>query len=111
MRAALYPRSESEPGHLLIGYAGALNIKKMVKGSKAPVFGAVRQAHRTGKTCPALISMSIRELLATDLQVARERLGIPVPTEYRECHRIWREEGIDPYNLLAPRQDGEPLAA
>ena len=36
-------------GHLLIGYAGAANIKKMVKGSAAPVFGAVRQAHGTGK--------------------------------------------------------------
>ena len=48
-------------GHLLIGYAGAANIKKMVKGSHAPVFGAVREAHRTGKGAPQLMAQPIRE--------------------------------------------------
>ncbi|HEY6963679.1 MAG TPA: Coq4 family protein, partial [Erythrobacter sp.] len=43
-------------GHLLIGYAGAANIKKMAKGTRAPVFGAVREAHRTGKGAPQLIA-------------------------------------------------------
>lgn len=88
-------------GHLLIGYAGAANIKKMVKGSSAPIFGAVRQAHRTGKGAPRLIDQSIRELLARPLEDVRRDLSIPQPSQYRECHRIWREEGIDPYNLLA----------
>ena len=100
-------------GHLLIGYAGALNIKKMTKGSKAPVFRAVRQAKKTGTACPALVGMSIRDLLAMDLQEAREKLNIPEPHWYRECHRIWREEGIDPYDLLGDVQvdPGAPIAA
>ncbi|MEL7445277.1 MAG: Coq4 family protein, partial [Pseudomonadota bacterium] len=42
-------------GHLLIGYAGAFNIKKMSRGSKAPVIGAVRQAQRTGNGAPPLL--------------------------------------------------------
>lgn len=99
-------------GHLLIGYAGAANIARSVKGSKAPVLGAVRQAHRTGKGAPSLIEQPIRELLAQPLDAVRAQLRIPEPTRYRECHRIWRSEGIDPYNLLASDTvPGELVAA
>jgi len=40
-------------------------------------------------------------------------LRIPRPTQYRECHRIWQAEGIDPYDLLAsnPAQQQELQAA
>lgn len=101
-------------GHLLIGYAGAANIKKMAKGTKAPVFGAVREAHRTGKGAPQLIAQPIRELLARPLAEVRAEMRIPEPVKYRECHRIWQAEGIDPYNLLAsskPAEQPELLAA
>jgi ubiquinone biosynthesis protein COQ4 len=95
-------------GHLLIGYAGAANIKKMAKGTKAPVFGAVREAHRTGKGAPPLIAQPIRQLLERPLEDVRAELRIPQPTLYRECHRIWLAEGIDPYNLLASPTPAEP---
>lgn len=99
-------------GHLLIGYAGAANIKKMAKGSAAPIFGAVRQAHRTGKGAPRLISQPIRKLLERPLDEVRTALHIPEPTLYRECHRIWSAEGIDPYDLLASKPaEPELLAA
>jgi ubiquinone biosynthesis protein COQ4 len=88
-------------GHLLIGYAGALNIKMGAKGSKAPIMGAVRQAKATGKGAPQLIDQPIRDLLAQPATEVRKALNIPEPTVYRECHRIWREEGINPYDLLA----------
>jgi ubiquinone biosynthesis protein COQ4 len=94
-------------GHLLIGYAGAFNIKQNVRGSRAPVLRAVRQAQRTGKACPPIVSMSIRELLAADLDNVRRKLNIPDPHYYRECHRIWREEGIDPYDLLGNQPAGQ----
>lgn len=95
-------------GHLLIGYAGAANIKKMAKGTKAPVFGAVREAHRIGKGAPPLIAQPIRELLERPLEDVRAALRIPSPVNYRECHRVWKAEGIDPYNLLASRAPAEP---
>ncbi|MEL7682929.1 Coq4 family protein [Citromicrobium bathyomarinum] len=98
-------------GHLLIGYAGAWNIKKMTGQSKAPVYKAVRQAQRTGTACPALVGMSIRELLAMPLDEARAKLNIPEPHWYRECHRVWKEEGIDPYDLLGNEPQGVPAAA
>lgn len=94
-------------GHLLIGYAGAANIKKMAKGTKAPVFGAVREAHRTGKGAPQLIAQPIRELLQQPLDEVRAKLRIPQPTQYRECHRVWQAEGINPYDLLASRETAE----
>ncbi|MEL6876656.1 MAG: Coq4 family protein [Pseudomonadota bacterium] len=98
-------------GHLLIGYAGSLNIKKQMWRSKAPIMGATREAQRTGKGTPRLIEQSIRELLAMDLAEARKTLNIPEPTLYRECHRIWREEGIDPYNMLASENTPDAVAA
>lgn len=98
-------------GHLLIGYAGAANIKRMIKGSHAPVFGAVRQAHRTGKGAPLLMAQSIRELLAQPVEDVRAKLRIPQPTQYLECHRIWRDEGIDPYDLLSTKPVDQELAA
>ena len=94
-------------GHLLIGYAGAANIKKMAKGTKAPVFGAVREAHRTGKGAPQLIAQPIRELLQQPLDEVRAKLRIPQPTQYRECHRVWQAEGLNPYDLLASRESAE----
>ena len=99
-------------GHLLIGYAGSANIKKMVWGSKAPVMGAVRQAKATGRGAPPLLEQSIRELLAQQVDEVRKFLNIPTPTLYNECHRIWAKEGIDPYNLLASENTpGEAVAA
>lgn len=95
-------------GHLLIGYAGAANIAKMVKGSKAPVFGAVREAHRTGKGAPQLMAQPIRQLLERPIVEVRRELRIPEPRQYRECHRIWKAEGIDPYDLLATTKPAEP---
>lgn len=94
-------------GHLLIGYAGAANIKMQVKGSKAPVMAAVNQAKRTGKGAARLIEQPIRELLQQPLDEVRAALNIPEPTKYRECHRIWRSEGTDPYNLLANDETSE----
>ncbi|MEP3051275.1 MAG: Coq4 family protein [Erythrobacter sp.] len=104
-----YGQSPSH-GHLLIGYAGSLNIKKGMPNSDAPIMGAVRQAKKTGKGAPRLIEQSILELLALPLEEARAKLNIPEPTVYRECHRIWGEEGIDPYNLLST-PEGELAAA
>ena len=95
-------------GHLLIGYAGAANIRKTVKGTKAPVMGAVREAHRIGKGAPPLIAQPIRQLLERPLEDVRAALRIPSPVKYRECHRIWQAEGVDPYNLLASTAPADP---
>ena len=98
-------------GHLLIGYAGSFNIKLQSKGSKAPIIGAVNQAKRTGRGAPVLLEQPIRELLKQPLEEVRAQLNIPEPTLYRQCHAIWRAEGIDPYNLLASENTPEKALA
>ncbi len=99
-------------GHLLIGYAGAINMKLQTRGSKAPVMGAVNQARRMGQGAPVLLEQSIRELLKQPIDSVRSALNIPEPTAYRECHRVWRSEGIDPYDLLGTdKAPEEALAA
>ncbi len=90
--------------HLLLGYAGAFNIRKQVN-SRAPVFRAVQEAKRMGRRCPPLVELSIRELLTMNLADAREALGISEPRLYLRCHEIWRNEGIDPYDLLGRQAD------
>lgn len=96
-------------GHLLIGWAGAAHIKRVTK-TCAPIFKAALQAQRTGKACPPLTWLPIRDMLALDLQEVRDMLCIPTPTWYQECHRVWRSEGVDPYELVAPEPE-EALAA
>lgn len=89
-------------GNLLIAYAGAWEIRRVAPG-KAPVLRAVREAQRLGKACPRVAELSIRELLAMPLDEARARLSISPPEHYRRCHRIWRECGVDPYQVLKPQ--------
>ncbi|WP_116237214.1 Coq4 family protein [Parasphingopyxis lamellibrachiae] len=86
--------------HLFIAYAGGFNLKKET-GTRAPIFRAIGEAKRHGKAGPRVWEMNITELLAEPLDAARERLNIGVPRAYHEAHRILREEGRDPYDLLA----------
>ncbi|MBS0476307.1 MAG: hypothetical protein JSR28_14330 [Proteobacteria bacterium] len=87
--------------HLFLGYAGGLEIKKRLK-SRAPVFGAVREAQKMGKACPRLVEMPISELLAMPIEDVRAKLNITPPRKYTEAHKVWRGMGIDPYDLIAP---------
>ena len=58
------------------------------------------------------MAQPIRQLLERPLEEVRKDPRIPQPAKYRECHRIWQEEGIDPYNVLAStKPQGELLAA
>ncbi|MGE3689935.1 MAG: Coq4 family protein [Novosphingobium sp.] len=88
-------------GHLFLGYAGGLEIKKRIR-SKAPVLRAVREGQRLGKACPRLIEQPIRELLPLPLEEVRQRLNVAAPRLYQEAHRVWRSMGLDPYALIAP---------
>ena len=89
--------------HLFLGYAGAYEIKRRMK-TRAPIFGAVREAQRMGRACPRLIEQPILELLATPFNELRARLNIQPPLLYRQAHDMWRAQGIDPYDLLPPEK-------
>jgi ubiquinone biosynthesis protein COQ4 len=40
-------------------------------------------------------------LLAEPLDLARKRLGIGEPNQYRRAHARYRAKGLDPYELFA----------
>lgn len=90
------------PAHLFIAYAGGVEIRREVKSS-APVFAAIREGQALGRACPRLAEQSILDLLPLTPEEARARLNITPPKHYRECHRIWREMGLDPYQVLKPK--------
>ena len=87
--------------HLFLGYAGAYEIARRAT-VKVPVFRAVREGQKSGKACPRLVEMSIRDLLAMPLEEARQKLGISQGQYYQQAHAMWRAAGIDPYDLMAP---------
>lgn len=98
------------PAYLFIAYAGGANVKKTIR-TKAPIFRAINEARRLGRACPRIVEESIADLLAEPLDVARERLNIEPATYYGEVHKILRDEGRDPYDLLASTvQDGAEMA-
>ncbi len=68
------------------------------------MFRAVREGQKSGKACPRLVEMSIRDLLAMPLEEARQKLGISQGQYYQQAHAMWRAAGIDPYDLMAPVQ-------
>ena len=95
-------------GDLFIAYAGALHMRRH-HAHGAPVVAAVREAHKAGKGRPAIAEMSIGDVLAMPLEDARRAMGIAEPVIYKRCHAMWRAQGIDPFDLLAPQR--EALAA
>lgn len=94
------------PAHLFIAYAGAIEIKRLVK-SDAPVLAAIREGQRLGKACPRLAEQPVLELLPLPIEEVRKRLNISPPRYYHECHRIWRATGLDPYHVLKPQVESE----
>ena len=90
------------PAHLFIAYLGGLHIKRGLR-SKAPILSAIREGQALGKACPRIAEMPIRELLAMPLEEARAKFHITPATHYWEAHRVWRDEGIDPYDLMKPK--------
>lgn len=86
-------------GHLLIAYAGGLEISKQARSS-APVLRAVREGQRLGRACPRLVELPVLELLPLPLDEVRRRLNITPPRFYAQAHAVWQDMGIDPYDLL-----------
>lgn len=98
---AFVSKQRESVGHIVLGFGGALVIRKDVK-TEAPVLRAVWEARQLGKITPRIGEESILELLAMPTAAVRQRLNIRDPYFYNECLRIWREdEGIDPQQVLA----------
>lgn len=92
---------QPSPAHLFIAYAGAWEIRK--EAPKSPIFAAVREGQRLGKACPRLAELAVREILPLPLVEARAKLNITPAQHYHDVHRIWRGQGVDPYDILGKK--------
>lgn len=98
---------QPSPAHLFISYMAGLNMRKQSKakfGVAPPVLHAIREGQKLGKACPRIAELPIRELLAMPLDEARARLNITPAKWYHEVHKVWQDNGADPYDLLAEKQ-------
>ena len=86
-------------GTLFIAWAGAREIRKGAAASY-PIYQAVREGQRNGKAAGQIAHQNIEALLAENLEAARQRLGIAVPSVYRDVHKQMRGKGVNPYDLL-----------
>jgi len=93
-------------GILFIAFAGARQIKKTT-GTKAPIYGAIREGKRLGKAAAKLAHLDVEALLREDIDAARERLGIGEPLIYRECLDILQREGFEREDLGLSEQPPE----
>lgn len=87
-------------GHLTVGYLGGL-LTLVHDKTGAPIWRAVRESRKHGKMSGRIAERSILDLLALPVDKARESLNIKPPQVYHEVQRIWHENGIDPYKVLA----------
>ncbi len=87
-------------GHLFVGYAGAA-MTRLNSAWKVPVLRAVFEARQIGKACLPIAEQPIRELLAMPTDAVRARLNLRPARYYPKAQHIWREEGIDPHQVLA----------
>jgi ubiquinone biosynthesis protein COQ4 len=79
-------------GILFIAYAGARQIK-LVSGTKAPLYAAIKEGRRLGKAAAKIAHQDIAALMREDITEARARLKIGKPEMYRQCLAILESEG------------------
>ncbi len=87
-------------GVIFIAYGAAMEVRKTAPKT-APILASVTEARRIGRAAKDIILEDLLELLPMQLTEVRERLNISLPTVYHEAHRIMRDDGIDPYDMIA----------
>jgi ubiquinone biosynthesis protein COQ4 len=87
------------PGHLFLGYAGAL-VTKANSRWNVPVLRAAREARQIGRHTPRICEESILELLSMPSDAVRARMNLRPARYYQEVHRMWHAAGVDPHKVL-----------
>lgn len=92
------------PGHLYLAWAGTIMMRVQLR-SRAPIVGALLEARRNGRGCPRIVEQPIQELFSLPLEDVQARFNTPPPHVYHKVHEIFREEGIDPFAIMAKKED------
>ncbi|MEO9463123.1 MAG: Coq4 family protein [Marinomonas sp.] len=85
-------------GVKFIAYAAARQIK-MVTGTSAPLYGAIREGRDLGKAAHKLAHMDVEAVMRSDIDEVRKQLNIGEPVLYRKCLEQLDAEGFAEENL------------
>lgn len=100
----------ADRGARFIAYMAGREVKKHApKG--APVFTAIRDAQKNGRSAKSVILEDIVSLMAQPLEAARKRLNIRPPTHYKQTHLLMHEHGIDPFGVVGSGEGSGNFAA
>ena len=89
-------------GVIFIAYGAAREVRKTAPRG-TPALGSVREAVRIGKAAKDIVYEDLMELLPLPLDEVRARLNITLPTAYHKAHRMMREGGMDPYEMIGAK--------
>jgi len=90
-------------GRDALGEASVLGYTHAQHGGLGVIFIAYGAAWEIRKSAPKgadLLYEDLMELLPLPLDEVRQRLNITLPTAYHEAHRIMRDGGMDPYDMI-----------
>ena len=99
----------ADRGARFIAYMAGREVKKHApKG--APVYKAIRDAQKNGRSAKPIIFEDVVALMAEPLEAARKRLNIRPPTYYVQTHKLMRQHGIDPFGVVGSGEGSRNLA-
>lgn len=91
------------PGVAFISFMGAFEIAKGApKGS--PVRRAIYEGYRLGKAAEDIVYYDVMELLKQPLADVQAQLNVGTPHQYFAVHAAMRNQGIDPFEVIAAAQ-------
>ena len=99
-----YPQHGRGLGLRFIAFVGAREVATRFRrhtGRRIPWRRALRECRDMGERAAHLEATDLVNLFPLPLSEVRARLNIGEPVAYRECHRIMRDAGIDPYGVLS----------
>jgi len=88
------------PGAIFISYMAIREMKRTAP-KDVNLSEVYREGKRNGKLAANIATENIMELLAENLEDARERLNIAPPVAYQKALRVYNEHDMDPYAVLA----------
>ena len=100
----------ADRGVRFIAYMAGREVKKQSPNG-APIFKAIRDAQKNGRSAKAVILEDIVSLMEQPLETARQRLNIRPPTYYEQTHKLMRDHGIDPFGVVGSGEGSGNLAA
>ncbi|MEP1230747.1 MAG: Coq4 family protein, partial [Litorimonas sp.] len=96
-------------GVAFIAYGAGWELRKSAP-KDAKIMRAIHEGYRLGKAADDILKYDIMNLLQRPLEDVRKDLGINPPKAYRYAHEVMRKNNLDPYDMIAPKNNAASQA-